>query len=148
MVKVLTTIELPPDVYKRLERVAQVNRQPVNALAAQVLAAHLPSADDELPAEFENALKELETFDNDALWEVMVDILPTVRQRKLHRLLEKNSEGTLTAKDRAELDAFQREANLLMLRKAHAAVLLKQRGVKIPTVEELGELQRQKRKQR
>jgi hypothetical protein len=66
--------------------------------------------------------------------------MPAARQRKLHRLLDKNSDGTLTTMVRRELESLRKEGDRLMLRKAHAAVILKWRGHRIPTVDELRKL--------
>ncbi len=63
--------------------------------------------------------------------------VPSAQQRKLHRLLEKNQAGTLTPREHEELKLFQLQADKVMLRKAHSAVLLKWRGHRIPTPEEL-----------
>jgi len=58
--------------------------------------------------------------------------LPIVKQRKLDRLLQKNSEGTITLNELAELDDVQLEANFLMLKKAKALALLKNMGRPLP----------------
>ena len=58
--------------------------------------------------------------------------LPAHQQRKLDRLLEKNSEGTITVNELAVLDAVQLEANSLMLRKAKALALLHRMGFPLP----------------
>jgi hypothetical protein len=43
-------------------------------------------------------------------------------------LLDKNANGTITAGERAELTDLRIEADRFMLRKAHAAALLRWRG--------------------
>jgi hypothetical protein len=58
--------------------------------------------------------------------------LPGAKQRKMDRLLQKNSEGTITMNELAELDNVQLEANFLMLKKAKALALLKNMGNPLP----------------
>jgi len=137
MAKTATTIILPPDLYRRVERVARTRHQPVDEVAAQVLAEHLPRDAEDLPAGYEDALRALEALDDDALWDIMLSVLPGAKQRRLHRLLDRKNAGRLSSKDQSVLTALRRETDLLMLRKAHAAVLLKRRGLPIPTAEEL-----------
>ena len=52
-------------------------------------------------------------------------------------LLIQNSTGTLSAIENKEIDDFRRQADLLMFRKAYAALLLKWRGQRVPTLAEL-----------
>ena len=63
--------------------------------------------------------------------------LPPDRQRLYTRLLEKNSQGTLTPREKDMLDALGEEARRLTLKKAHAYMLLKWRGHAIPSREDL-----------
>lgn len=58
-------------------------------------------------------------------------------QRELERLLCKNQAGTLTEREQQRLDKLQRKADRVMLRKVRAAVLLRFRGHRLPTLEEL-----------
>ena len=47
-------------------------------------------------------------------------------------LLEKNADGLITASERLELERLRLEADRFMLRKAHAAALLRWRGHTVP----------------
>jgi hypothetical protein len=85
-------------------------------------------------------LVELENLDDESLWQVMLGKVPAAQQRELDRLLRKNQAGTLTEQERRKLDQLQREADRVMLRKARAAVLLRFRGHRLPTLEELRRL--------
>jgi uncharacterized protein YnzC (UPF0291/DUF896 family) len=64
------------------------------------------------------------------------------QQKKLNHLLQKNKRGSLTESERVELAALQNEADRIMLRKARAAVLLRFRGHRLPTLAELRKLSR------
>jgi hypothetical protein len=117
-------------------------KQPLEKAVAHIIEFGLPPLDS--PTGFEADLQVLEALDDEALWDVLFSKVSPATQRKLHRLLEKNQAGTLTERERLQLDALQQEADLVMLRKAHAAVLLKWRGHCIPTLEELRKLNKRR----
>jgi hypothetical protein len=68
---------------------------------------------------------------------VLGETVPAELQRKLSELLERQRSASRTAAERERLTALQRQADLVMLRKARAAVLLRFRGKRIPTPAEL-----------
>ena len=135
------TLEVPDSVFQPLQRAAAVARQPVELVCLQALQVGLPALDD-LPPEFRPHLEALERLDDEALRRVMPEQLSPPRQQQLSWLLRRNAAGTMTVQEQAELAALQSEADLLMLRKAHAAVLLRFRGQRVPTLAELNELTR------
>jgi len=129
------TLELSEALYERVKHAAAAMQQPLEKAVAHIIELGLPPLD--APTEFEPDLKALEALDDETLWEVLFSKVSPTTQRKLHQLLDKNQSGTLTERERLQLDALQKEADGVMLRKAHAAVLLKWRGHRIPTLEEL-----------
>jgi len=132
------TLELPEAIYERVLHTASEMKQPVEQALVHLIENGLPPLG--VPGEFEAELKTLETLDDDALWEVLKSKVPPTTQRSLHQLLDKNQAGPLTAREVETLEALQGEADLVMLRKAHAALLLKWRGHRIPTRDELQKL--------
>jgi hypothetical protein len=82
----------------------------------------------------------LESLDDQALWQVMLESVPLDQQHKLHDLLSRNQESMLTDSERDQLAILQQQADLVMLRKARAAVLLRFRGKRVPTLAELSGL--------
>jgi hypothetical protein len=128
-------LELPEALYETVKRAAAAMKQPIEKAVAHIIELGLPPLD--APTEFEEDLKALEALDDEALWEVLFSKVSLATQRKLHWFLEKNQSGTLTERERIQLDTLQQEADKVMLRKAHAAVLLKWRGHCIPTLKEL-----------
>lgn len=137
------TLTLPDNFFQPVQRTAHAIKQPVEALLLTALQASLPSIE-ELPAEIRKNLGELEVLDNPTLWQVMLESLTADRQKSFDRLLTRNQEGLLTEKEREELTTLQHEADLVMLRKARAAVLLRFRGKRIPTLAELAEINPQR----
>jgi len=137
------TLELPEAIFLPAQRMAKAIHRPVADLLVRALRASLPSLD-ELPPTLIADLVDLEKLDDKALRQVMLSQVPSGRQRKLNGLLEKNKIGGLTGAERIELEALQNEADRVMLRKARAAVLLKFRGQRLPTLAELKKLNQAK----
>jgi hypothetical protein len=133
------TLELPQTIYLPARRMAEVTNRSLEDLLVSALKASLPPLDG-LPSELVEDLVELESLDDESLRQVMVSKVPTAQQSELDRLLRKNQAGTLTEQERQNLDRLQREADRVMLRKARAAVLLRFRGHRLPTLEELRRL--------
>jgi len=133
------TLELPHTIYLPARRMAKATSRPLEDMLVCALQASLPPLDG-LPSELVDELVELESLDDESLRQVMVSRVPAAQQRELERLLRKNQAGTLTEQEREKLDQRQREADRVMLRKARAAVLLRFRGHRLPTLEELRRL--------
>jgi len=87
-----------------------------------------PPLDDNLSSPLQEELKELETLDDEALWNVAHGQLPPPRQQLYRRLLVKNSLGSITTREKETLHTLGEEARRLTLKKAHAYMLLKWRG--------------------
>ena len=62
------------------------------------------------------------------------------QQERLELLLDKNQRGTVAEEEQNELSLLQKSADRIMLRKARAAVLLRFRGERLPTLTELRHL--------
>jgi hypothetical protein len=93
-----------------------------------------------LPDDVIENLTVLETLDDQSLWRVMGETVPAALQRGLSNLLERQQSTSLTVAERGRLTTLQHQADLVMLRKARAAGLLRFRGKRIPTLAELGQL--------
>ncbi len=133
------TLELPQTIYLPARRMAEVTNRSLEDLLVCALKASLPPLDG-LPSELVEDLVSLESLDDESLRQVMVSKVPTAQQDELDHLLRRNQAGTLTEQERQKLDRLQREADRVMLRKARAAVLLRFRGHRLPTLEELRRL--------
>jgi hypothetical protein len=136
------TLTLPDSVLQPLKRTAQAVQQPIEELLVTALEASLPALQ-ELPDELIADLTALETLDSEALWQVMKETVPSETQADLSDLLERRQRDPLTPLTTAEqerLASLQQQADLVMLRKARAAVLLRFRGKRLPTLAELDQL--------
>lgn len=112
---------------------------PVEQIVLHALQASLPSLEG-LPDDIVENLTALEMLDDQSLWEVMREGVPTQLQKELNTLLEQQQTTALTVSDSEHLATLQKQADLVMLRKARAAVLLRFRGKRIPTLTELDQL--------
>jgi hypothetical protein len=133
------TLTLPDDVLQPVQRVAQATKQSVEELLVIALQAALPTLEG-LPPDLMQHLIALESLNDQALWRVMLETVPLDQQHRLHNLLSRNQEGILTDSEREQLVILQQQADLVMLRKARAAVLLRFRGKRVPTLAELSGL--------
>ncbi len=64
-------------------------------------------------------------------------IVPAEQAEHYAALREKRRASTITAPEQATLDQLSQEVDLLTVRKAYAAVLLKWRGHRLPALAEL-----------
>jgi hypothetical protein len=133
------TLTVPDRVFQPIQRVAEATDQPIEALLLTALEASLPPLEG-LPPELMDDLTELERLDDQALWRVMAETVPLQTQRQIEELLRRNSAGSILETEREQLSLLQRQADLIMLRKARAANLLRFRGKRVPTLAELDQL--------
>jgi hypothetical protein len=133
------TLTLPDNFFRPIQRTAQATNQPIEEVLLHALQASLPSLEG-LPNDFLENLTTLEMLDDQSLWRVMGERVPANLQRSLSNLLDRKQSTTLTDAEQQQLTALQRQADLVMLRKARAAVLLRFRGKRIPTLTELDQL--------
>lgn len=126
-------IQVPQALYRRLERLADLTAQPLDRLIAQALSASLPLLPDDLPPAWRDALLALEGLDDAALERATLATFPEARHAQFAALRGQARDERLDPADQATLDRLAAEADLLTLRKAYAAVLLKWRGVRLPS---------------
>jgi hypothetical protein len=133
------TITLPDKLYEPIQRIAQATDQSVENLLLTALQTSLPSLEG-LPADLTQELMLLESLDNDTLQKIMLETIPVQQQEEIEALLQQNQANELTKPEHERLASLQHAADRVMLRKARAAVLLRFRGQRIPTVTELHHL--------
>jgi len=118
---------------------AQATNQPIEELLVHALQASLPPLEG-LPEDLIENLTALEMLDDQSLWRVIGETVPAALQCELRTLLERQQFTELSAAECERLATLQRQADLVMLRKARAAVLLRFRGKRIPTLTELAQI--------
>lgn len=133
------TLNLPDKIYGPIQRMAQATNRSVETLLLTALQTSLPSLEG-LPEEIVQELADLETLDNNKLRQILLELVPLDQQQQLEALLQQNQAGVLTEIEQEILNFLQQEADKVMLRKARAAVLLRFRGQRVPTLAELRQL--------
>ena len=132
------TIHLPASALRRLRRMAEIARRPVDEIAAETLSAVLPPLLEDVPARFQADLARMEKMPSDALRRQTRTVLSEENVARYQALISTRAERPLNKAEQVEWEALQLEADSLMFRKAYAALLLKWRGEHIPAVADLG----------
>ncbi|MGA9377450.1 MAG: hypothetical protein WBV73_01505 [Phormidium sp.] len=131
------TVELPESVFLELSKIAELTNQSLEAVAAQRITINLPPSVDNAPPEMQAELLSLQTLPIDELLKI-AHTKVTLNQQKHHEeLLEKNQIGAITSPEQQELRELSLAADKLMLKKAYAWAILRWRGYRMPTLEEL-----------
>jgi hypothetical protein len=125
-------IQVPRTLYHRLERLAALSGRPLESLVVQTLSSTIPPLPDDLPPYMRDQLIALEALSDGELWQVMRSMFPADQYEQFAELREKRRAGIITEAEQTLLDHLSQAADLITLRQAYAAVLLKWRGHKLP----------------
>ena len=128
------TLHLPEGLHQRLERLAELTGQPLESLILQTLASSIPPLPDDLAPHTRAALRALETSSNDELRQLSQSMIPDEDYERVVKLREQRRDGAISPDEMIELDRLLQTADLLTLKKAYAAMLLKWRGQRLPPV--------------
>lgn len=131
------TIRIPDALFSQLKRAAELARQPADIIIAQSLAHSLPPLLEEIPYQYQPDVFPLLQMDDANLQREMSRTFPPERFVEYEALLERKKTGALTNAEQERLDTLRREADVLTFRRGYAAVLLKRRGCRLPTLQEL-----------
>lgn len=131
------TINLPSQLYQKLQRTAELAHQPTEIIIAQSLRHTLPPLLEDIPLDYQpNVYSLLQLNVNELRYEVQ-KIFPPEQWSKYEWLLEQKKLRELTTFEKRDLETLRREADILALRKGYAAVLLKRRGYAVPVLESI-----------
>lgn len=133
----MLTVRLPVHAVNRLRRVAEIAHRPVDEVVAETLQSTLPPLLEELPSALQPLLGQMESWSTEALRKQLYARVDEQTLDRYDALLAQNSTGELTPDKRQEMDDLRHQNDLIMFRKAYAALLLKWRGERIPTLNEL-----------
>ena len=137
MSSISVTMDLPENLYVRLQQTAQATRQSLDAVLLRALQVGSPPTWDTAPAEFQADLSALDRLDDAALWGIARTRATPAQMDRYQVLLDKNANQTLSASEQDELAQLRTGLDRDMLRKAHAASLLQWRGHQIPPADKL-----------
>jgi hypothetical protein len=124
------TIDLPEPLYRSANQVAQATNRPLADVLRESLVHGLPPLDD-VPLEEADELAHLSSLDDAALWQASFTTMSTIEQAELNHLLTRQSAGALSLHDESRLQILMDEYSRLLVRKAHAWLLLARRGYRV-----------------
>lgn len=130
------TLELPETVYQSAQRLARASSKSLEAILQAGITHALPPLDDVQPEEA-HELAQLAFLDNASLWREARRMMSSKQEQALHDLLDRQGEGELSNKQRAQLEQLMQVYGQLTVRKAHAYLLLARRGYRVPMQEDL-----------
>ncbi len=131
------TLRLPESLYTRLQQAAQATRRSLDDVLLHTMQVGSPPQWDDAPAEFQADLAALDRLGDEALWRIARSRKTEADMEHYQELLDKKANGTLSADERDELVRLRIESDRFMLRKVHAAALLRWRGYQVPPAEAL-----------
>lgn len=130
------TIDLPITVYERLQQVTRQQSRSVPEIVRDIVLRDMP-ASPPLPHDFEAELNAFERLSDDVLWLIARSALTKADQRAFSRLNRLTQERSLTAHEQIRQQALMDSYDHALVRRAHAAAILKMRGHDLTDLEAL-----------
>ena len=124
------TVSLPDDLSAKVHAIAEKNNQSVE----EVLLEYVRSFSEplpKLPPDEQAELDALQHLSDDALWTIARSVMSQEIKARMQILMDKNTHGTISDDEYAELGSFVERGDQLMLRKAEAMAILTRRGYTI-----------------
>jgi predicted transcriptional regulator len=131
------TLQLPEDLYLRLQQAAQATRQSLEDIFLRAINVGSPPDWEDVPAEFQADIAALDRLDDTSLWRVARRKKTETAMSDYQQLLDKNADGTISKEESRRLNGLRAEFDRYMLSKAHAVALLRWRGHSIPPADKL-----------
>jgi plasmid stability protein len=122
------TLNIPDEVYQRLELNAQATQRSIEDILALVLKVGSPPEWGDVPAEFQADLRDLDSLTDEALYQLASAAKMDSELDRYDDLLELNAAGSLSVSEQQELESLRKESERFMLRKAQATVLVRWRS--------------------
>ncbi len=128
MISQAITLHIPENMFHRLQRMAQVINQPLEAVVFQSVQGNLPPLIEDIPEEWRDDLTDMEQSGDKDLWKIAREPLSGQQWAHHRKLLAKNEEGMLTDKERSELGHLRTTTDRFVFRRSYALAMLKWRG--------------------
>ena len=129
-------LQLPSQLHQKVQkRAANTNRSVEDEIIAVITNA-LDAHDDlaNLPVNIAEQLKQLHFLDNVSLQQAAQKTVETEKTERMQELTLKQQAEGLTELETQEANTLKDYANLVMMVRAEAAVLLKERGIDITSL--------------
>ncbi|MBI4782393.1 MAG: hypothetical protein HY785_13885 [Oscillatoriophycideae cyanobacterium NC_groundwater_1537_Pr4_S-0.65um_50_18] len=122
------TLQVPDALYQRLAKTARVTKRSLEEVMLHALRVGSPPTWEDVPVEFQPDLAAMDQLDDESLWKIARSRKSQNEMTRYEKLLDQSKSKTLNDSERKELGNLREEADRFMLRKSHAAVLLRWRG--------------------
>lgn len=131
----MVTITISDALYQQAQRVARLTAQPVEQVIQSRLATALSEVHElpPLPVDVREELELMTRLSDDVLFTIMREQFRADKQARVDVLIPKNSHGTISDEEHAELKRLVDDGERLALRKATALKLLIARGYALTT---------------
>ena len=132
------TVTIPEMLFLQLEAAARSSAQSLDAVVARSLERTIPPhLATLLPGPLQAELDAMEQLADETLRAIALSMAPAGRGTQMDDLSMLKQNGSITPAQQAQLDTLLAESEALMVRKAHAFVLLKGRGHAPPPLDQL-----------
>ena len=126
------TIQVSEQTFQRLFLQAQAKQTTVNELAERALTRALPPSLDHVPERWRIDLQQMQSMSDEMLWRIARTELPADRVALYDTLVEASQQHTLSPAEQQQLAVLHEEADLLLVHRSYAWLLLQARGHKTP----------------
>jgi hypothetical protein len=130
------SIEIPDNLYRQLQRLADLMHRPVEELVIQTLAAGSPDVG-ALPADLAAELETMANYSDDALLAATKPSISAAERSRLEQLNQLANEQQLSQAEAAEQSELLAAWLRSLARRAHAFSILQLRGHPLPDAEQL-----------
>ena len=127
-------IELPDDIYRRLEDAATLTQRPLEDVISQTIRGNLPPVLGDVAPDHRDLVADLQRLGDESLWAIGKEPLPSTEWRRHQRLLHKSERGILTLAEQTALDQLREASDRFVTRRSYALALLRWRGYTIPSI--------------
>jgi plasmid stability protein len=136
MVTHSVTVNLPDRIYERVQQQAQNKNRSVEDELTAVVETAVSLGEDwaGIPPDLAEEAAQLALLDDEHLWRVARLTVPAEKSERMQALTWKQQSEGLTEAEQQEAQQLQRLAHRVMLLRAEAAVLLKERGFDISSL--------------
>ena len=121
------TVNVPGAAYEQIKRAAQKRRRPIDELFIEAIVAAAPALGNVSP-DMNVPLAQMTYLNDAALWQAARSTLMPEQRARLAALHEVQQRRPLSSEEQAEEQALLKLYREVVLVRAQAAVLLKQRG--------------------
>lgn len=125
------TISIPDRLYQKAKEVARQKSLSVDEVIRVGLEGVFVESMLDIPLDEQAELKAMTYLSDDALFNMMREQMQQAKQVRMSALMDKNSQGTITDEEYAELAELVEDGQRLTLRKATAMNILMDRGYKV-----------------